>query len=68
MVNRFSDNRQWISGDLALLTGGLFMDGLDVKFERVTTDLLGSTGTIITKEDTIVLNGEGSTDSIQACC
>jgi hypothetical protein len=43
-------------------------DELDVKLERVTADLLrSSTGSItITKEDAIVLNGEGSKDSIQA--
>jgi chaperonin GroEL len=42
---------------------------LDIKLERVTADLLGSTGSItITKEDTIVLKGEGSKDSIQARC
>jgi chaperonin GroEL len=47
----------------------VFTDELDIKLERVTTDLLGSTGSItITKEDTIVLNGEGSKDSIQAHC
>jgi len=43
----------------------VFTDELDIKLERVTTDLLGSTGSItITKEDTIMLNGEGSKDSI----
>src|SRR6202042_690538 len=66
----FGDNRKSILGDLAILTGGtVFTDELDIKLERATTDLLGSTGSItITKEDTIVLNGEGSKDSIQARC
>ena len=66
----FGDNRKSILGDLAILTGGtVFTDELDIKLERATVDLLGSTGSItITKEDTIVLNGEGSKDAIQARC
>ena len=55
---------------MAILTGGtIFTDTLDIKLERVTADLLGSRGSItITKENTIVLNGEGSKDSNQAHC
>jgi chaperonin GroEL len=66
----FGDNRKSILGDLAILTGGtVFTDELDIKLERATVDMLGSTGSIsITKEDTIVLNGEGSKDAIQARC
>jgi chaperonin GroEL len=66
----FGDNRKSILGDLAILTGGtVFTDELDIKLERATPDLLDSTGSItITKEDTIVLNGESSKDSIQARC
>ena len=66
----FGDNRKSVLGDLAILTGGtVFTDELDIKLERATPDLLGSTGSItITKDDTIVLNGEGSKDSIQARC
>ncbi|KIM91787.1 hypothetical protein PILCRDRAFT_811057 [Piloderma croceum F 1598] len=66
----FGDNRKSILGDLAILTGGtVFTDELDIKLERATPDLLGSTGSItITKDDTILLNGEGSKDSIQARC
>ena len=66
----FGDNRKSILGDLAILTGGtVFTDELDIKLERATPDLLGSTGSItITKEDTILLNGEGAKDAIQARC
>jgi chaperonin GroEL len=66
----FGDNRKSILGDLAILTGGtVFTDELDIKLERATVDLLGSTGSVtITKEDTIVLNGEGSKDAIQSRC
>lgn len=64
----FGDNRKSILGDLAILTGGtVFTDEIDMKLERATADLLGSTGSITTtKEDTIILNGDGSKDSIQA--
>lgn len=67
---RFSNNRKSILGNLAILTGGtVFTDGLGIKLERATPDLLGSTGSVaITKEDTIFLNGEGSKDTIQARC
>ena len=66
----FGDNRKSILGDLAILTGGtVFTDELDIKLERATPDMLGSSGSItITKEDTIFLNGEGSKDSIAARC
>ncbi|KAI5981508.1 chaperonin GroL [Pisolithus marmoratus] len=51
----FGDNRKSILGDLAILTGGtVFTDELDIKLEKATPDLLGSSGSItVTKEDTI---------------
>uniref|UniRef100_UPI003F778376 glomalin n=1 Tax=Rhizophagus irregularis TaxID=588596 RepID=UPI003F778376 len=66
----FGDNRKSILGDLAILTGGtVFSDELDIKLERATPDLFGSTGSVtITKEDTILLNGEGSKDMINQRC
>src|SRR5277367_2460302 len=66
----FGDNRKSILGDLAILTGGtVFTDELDLKLDKLTADMLGSTGSItITKEDTILLNGEGGKDAIQARC
>src|SRR5882762_9685496 len=66
----FGDNRKNILGDLAILTGGtVFTDELDIKLEKATPDMLGSTGSVtITKDDTIILNGEGSKDSISARC
>lgn len=62
----FGDNRKSILGDIAVLTNGMvFTDELDVKLEKLTPDMLGSTGSItITKEDTVILNGEGSKDAI----
>ncbi|KAG9307404.1 hypothetical protein G9A89_017233 [Geosiphon pyriformis] len=66
----FGDNRKSILGDLATLTGGtVFSDEQEIKLERATPDLLGSTGSVtITKEDTILLNGEGSKGQINSRC
>ncbi|KAF8553039.1 chaperonin Cpn60/TCP-1 [Imleria badia] len=65
----FGDNCKSILGDLAILTGGtVFTDELDIKLEKATPDLLGSTGSITITKDTIVLNGDGSKDAIQARC
>jgi chaperonin GroEL len=66
----FGDNRKSILGDLGILTNAtVFTDELDIKLEKATADMLGSTGSItITKEDTIVLNGEGSKDAIVQRC
>ncbi|CAG7556691.1 unnamed protein product [Fusarium equiseti] len=66
----FGDNRKSILGDLAILTDGtVFTDELDIKLDKATPDMLGSTGSItITKEDTIVLNGSGSKDAIAQRC
>jgi chaperonin GroEL len=66
----FGDNRKSILGDLAILTGGtVFSDELDIKLERATADLFGTTGSVtITKDDTIFLNGGGAKENIQARC
>ncbi|KAG6371362.1 GroEL-like apical domain-containing protein [Boletus reticuloceps] len=57
----FGDNCKSILSDLAILTGGtVFTDELDIKLEKATPDLLGSTGSIIITEDTIVLDRDGS--------
>ncbi|KAF5096101.1 hypothetical protein D0Z00_002891 [Geotrichum galactomycetum] len=66
----FGDNRKSILGDIAILTGGtVFTEELDIKLENATQELLGSSGSItITKEDTIVLNGEGSRENIVQRC
>ncbi|KAI5284307.1 chaperonin, partial [Ascosphaera aggregata] len=66
----FGDNRKSILGDIGILTNAtVFTDELDLKLEKCTPDQLGSTGAItITKEDTIILNGEGSKDAIAQRC
>jgi chaperonin GroEL len=66
----FGDNRKSILGDLAILTGGtVFSDEVDIKLERLTPELLGSTGSVtVTKEDTIFLNGSGSKEALNGRC
>lgn len=66
----FGDNRKNTLGDIAILTGGtVFTEELDIKPENATIELLGKCGSVtITKEDTVVLNGEGSKDNIQQRC
>jgi len=66
----FGDNRKSILGDLAILTGStVFSEELDIKLEKATPELFGSTGSVvITKEDTIVLNGAGEKSLISERC
>ncbi len=66
----FGDNRKSILGDLAVLTDAtVFTDELDIKLEKATPEMLGSSGSItITKEDTVILNGEGSKDAVAQRC
>ncbi|KAJ4379117.1 chaperonin [Didymella sp. IMI 355093] len=66
----FGDNRKSILGDLAVLTNGtVFNDDLEIKLEKATADMFGSTGAVtVTKEDTIFLNGNGSKDAVAQRC
>ncbi|KAI8334947.1 hsp60-like protein [Chlamydoabsidia padenii] len=66
----FGDNRKSILGDIGILTNSVvFNDEMDVKLEKATPELFGTTGSVtITKEDTIILNGAGSKDAITQRC
>ncbi|CAO3577598.1 unnamed protein product [Absidia cylindrospora] len=66
----FGDNRKSILGDIGVLTNSVvFNDELDIKLDKATPDLFGTTGSVtITKEDTIILNGAGSKDVINQRC
>ncbi|QPG76274.1 chaperonin [Brettanomyces nanus] len=66
----FGDNRKNILGDVAVLTGStVFTEELDLKPENATPEQLGSCGSVtITKEDTVILNGVGSKESIAQRC
>ena len=62
----FGDNKKNTLGDIAILTGGtVFNEELDIKPENCTPELLGSAASVtVTKEDTVILNGEGSKSNI----
>lgn len=64
----FGDNKKNTLGDIAILTGGtVFNEELDLKPENCSAEMLGSAASItITKEDTVVLNGEGAKENILA--
>lgn len=64
------DKRKSIRSNLvALDDGAVFARELDIKPRKVTADLIGFAGSItITRADTIVLNGGGPNDYIQARC
>ena len=66
----FGDNRKNTLGDISILTGGtVFTDELDLKITDVNIDLLGKAGSVtISKEDTVILNGEGTKDAVQQRC
>ncbi len=62
----FGDRRKAMLEDIAILTGGrVITEDLGIKLENVGTEDLGSARQIkITKEDTTIIEGEGSSDSI----
>ncbi|KAI8984402.1 hsp60-like protein [Mycotypha africana] len=66
----FGDNRRNILHDLGVLTQStVFSDDADLKLEKATPELFGSSGSVtITKEDTTILNGAGSKDAIEQRC
>lgn len=57
----FGDNRKAILNDIAVLTGGTVVsEEVGVTFEESDESILGTAGKIeITKEDTVVLEGNG---------
>merc|ERR1719223_1091323 len=58
----FGDNRKANLQDIAVLTGAqVISEDVGMKLENVTVDMLGTCKSInVTKNDTIVLNGGGS--------
>jgi chaperonin GroEL len=57
----FGDNRKAILNDIAILTGATVVsEDVGVTFEESDESILGTAGKIeITKEDTVLLNGNG---------
>jgi len=63
----YGDRRKAMLGDIAVLTGGkAITEDLGIKLENVTLADLGSCGVIrIDKDNTIIVDGNGSTSDIQ---
>ncbi len=63
----FGDRRKAMLEDIAVLTNGkMVSDDLGIKLENMTFDDLGSAKTIkITKDNTTIVNGSGSEESIK---
>lgn len=63
----FGDNRKNTIQDMAVSTGGLVFgtEGSDMKLEEIQIQDFGQVGEVcITKDDTLLLNGKGSTKDI----
>jgi chaperonin GroEL len=63
----FGDRRKDMLQDIAVLTGGqVISDELGMDLRDATVDMLGVADTVkVTKENTIIVNGAGSTEAIQ---
>jgi len=66
----FGDRRKAMLEDIAILTGGqVVSEDLGVKLENVTLATLGSARKVtITKDDTVIVDGNGDKAGIQARC
>lgn len=66
----FGDRRKAMMEDIAILTGGTVVsDDMGIKLENVNISMLGTAKkVVITKDDTIIVDGVGSKDQIQARC
>ncbi|XP_011270172.1 hypothetical protein CAOG_08572, partial [Capsaspora owczarzaki ATCC 30864] len=67
----FGDNRKNTLHDMAILTGGKVIgdDAIDIKLEDITPDCFGKVGElVVTKDDTLFLNGSGSKQDIETRC
>jgi len=66
----FGDNRKASLQDMAILTGAqVISDDLGLKLEGITSDVLGSAKkVIVTKNDTLIMEGSGSKDELQNRC
>jgi len=66
----FGENRKANLQDIATLTGGtVISEDVGMKLESVTTEQLGRAKRVqITKDDTIILGGEGQKDAIRERC
>ncbi|MHB9035469.1 MAG: chaperonin GroEL [Armatimonadota bacterium] len=63
----FGDRRKAMLEDIAVLTGGQFIsEDLGIKLENVDVTMLGQAAKIVvTKENTTIIEGKGTTDAVQ---
>src|SRR5205085_4460068 len=63
----FGERRKAMLQDIAILTGGqVISEEVGLKLENVTLDLLGRARRVeITKEDTTIVEGAGSSEDVQ---
>lgn len=66
----FGDRRKAMLQDMAILTGGqVVSEDLGIKLENVNLNMLGSAKkVVITKDDTVVVDGSGDKKEIEARC
>ena len=66
----FGDRRKAMLEDIAIMTGGqLVSEDMGIKLENVTLAMLGrAKKVLITKDDTTIIDGEGSKSAIAARC
>lgn len=66
----FGDRRKAMLEDIAALTGGqLISEELGIKLDGITVDMLGTAKrVVVSKDDTVVVDGAGKKDDIQARC
>jgi chaperonin GroEL len=66
----FGDRRKAMLEDISILTGGqVISEDLGIKLENVGLDMLGQAKRIVvTKDDTIIVEGGGKKDAISARC
>lgn len=66
----FGDRRKAMLEDIAALTGGqLISEELGIKLDGISVDMLGSAKrVVVSKDDTVIVDGAGKKDDIQARC
>lgn len=66
----FGDRRKAMVEDIAILTGGTVVsEDMGIKLENVDISMLGTAKkVVISKDDTVIVDGVGSKDQIQARC
>ena len=63
----FGDRRKQMLGDIATLTGGLIAEELGIKLDNLALEDLGTARrVVITKDNTTIVDGGGSTEDLKA--